>query len=479
MPAQQVEVVWFKRDLRVRDHAPLAEAAARGPVLPLYIVEPSVRAAPDSAPRHWDFLCRSLVELRENLRALGQPLVVRPGEAVEVFEQLSRQVAIRAIHAHEETGNGLTYARDLAVARWARASGVEFRETPSGGVVRRLPGRDGWARRWEQRMAQPIVTPPGRIRGVALPEGELPPGAEPLEPAGEAAAHATLDSFLAGRGARYHREMSSPVTAGESCSRLSAHLAYGTISTRQVVQRLRALRESTGDRGLRQAWRAFDARLHWRDHFMQKLEDEPAIEFHNFVRGLDGLREPWFDAGRYAAWCEGRTGYPMVDACMRCLHATGWINFRMRAMLMSFASYHLWLHWRETGLHLARLFTDYEPGIHWSQAQMQSGTTGINTLRIYNPVKQAQDHDPGGVFLRRWLPELRDLPDAWLAQPWQAPLLLTGGYPAPIVDHTTAVRQARARLAEFRRKSAVRAEIQDVSRRHGSRRKPADRRPKI
>ena len=164
------------------------------------------------------------------------------------------------------------------------------------------------------------------------------------------------------------------------------------------------------------------------------------------------MRENDFDAERFAAWAEGRTGYPMVDACMRCLRETGWINFRMRAMLMSFAAYHLWLHWRPAGLYLARLFVDYEPGIHWSQCQMQSGTTGMNTLRIYNPLKQAADHDPDGVFVRRWVPELG-----------------TDGYVAPMVEHAAAVRLARARLSEFRERGGARAEIAAVVKKHGSR----------
>ena len=130
---------------------------------------------------------------------------------------------------------------------------------------------------------------------------------------------------------------------------------------------------------------------------MQKLEDEPAIEWRNFARVFNGLRPgdatplEGLHRDHFEAWCEGRTGYPMVDACMRQLRATGWLNFRMRAMLVSFAAYHLGLHWREPGLFLARQFLDFEPGIHWSQMQMQSGTTGINTLRIYSPAKQARD----------------------------------------------------------------------------------------
>ena len=449
-----IEVVWFKRDLRVEDHAPLAEASRRGPVLPLYVVEPSVLAGEDYDACHWTFVAASLRELRAELAARGQPLVVRVGEVVAVLRAIHAEYGIARLWSHEETGNGLTYRRDVEVGRWARAAGIEWRETPNGGVVRRLRNRDGWARRWEARMAEPVVVAPGRLVGVTMAPGPIPEGRElgldvdrrvGAQVGGAVAAGRLLDSFLRERGRRYHREMSSPVTARESCSRLSPHLAYGTISTRMVVQRLR---EQAGG----MAWRAFDARLHWRDHFMQKLEDEPAIEHQNFVRSFDGMRENDFNAERFAAWAEGRTGYPMVDACMRCLRETGWINFRMRAMLMSFAAYHLWLHWRPAGLHLARLFVDYEPGIHWSQCQMQSGTTGMNTLRIYNPLKQAEDHDPDGVFVRRWVPELG-----------------TDGYVAPMVEHAEAVRLARARLSEFRERGGARAEIAAVVKKHGSR----------
>ncbi|MGI9154659.1 MAG: FAD-binding domain-containing protein, partial [Rubrivivax sp.] len=152
------------------------------------------------------------------------------------------------------------------------------------------------------------------------------------------------------------------------------------------------------------------------------------------------------------AWRAGMTGFPMVDACMRSLNATGWLNFRMRAMLVSFAAYHLWLHWREPGIHLARQFLDFEPGIHWSQMQMQSGTTGINTLRIYSPTKQLQDHDPQGVFVRRWVPE------------WG-----TDAYPAPIVDERAAVQAAKDRMYGLRKTLEARTEADEIQERHGSR----------
>jgi deoxyribodipyrimidine photo-lyase len=195
------------------------------------------------------------------------------------------------------------------------------------------------------------------------------------------------------------------------------------------------------------------------------------------ARSCDGLREDSFSEDKFQAWCSGHTGYPFIDACMRYLLATGWINFRMRAMLMSFAAYDLWLHWRRPAHHLAQLFIDFEPGIHYPQIQMQSGTTGINTLRIYNPVKQSTDQDPNGTFIRQWVPEVSGFDDLRIHSPWQATALeqMAAGcvvgehYPRPIVDHLTAARFAKAQFATVRRSSAGKADSKNVMLKHGSR----------
>ena len=512
--SRQLEVVWFKRDLRVADHAALAEACARaratgGSVLGFYAIEPSVIQTPDYSGRHWAATREALAELRESLRGLGIPLAVRTGEVVELLERLRTHAAGRgaklALWSHEETGNGITYARDRAVRRWARAQGVEWNERIQNGVVRRLPSRDGWAASWEERMRAPIVRAPDPVRGWAHVEsGELPTAEElglatdacpDRQNAGEAAAGELLRSFLTHRGRNYSREMSSPRTAAHACSRLSVALALGTISMRAVVQaaharmeELQAAKEAglPGDGYRLGSVRSFIARLHWHCHFMQKLEDEPRIETQSFVRAFDALRatDPAGDrAERLAAWAHGRTGYPLIDACMRSLRATGWINFRMRAMLMSFASYDLWLPWRESGLVLARLFTDYEPGIHWSQVQMQSGTTGINALRMYSPLKQSLDQDPSGEFIRRWVPELAAVPEVYVHEPWRmtaaaqsaAGCELGRDYPLPVVDHKEAVRQARARFSEIIKRPEHRTETQTVLRTHGSRKRAAEK----
>jgi deoxyribodipyrimidine photo-lyase len=229
---------------------------------------------------------------------------------------------------------------------------------------------------------------------------------------------------------------------------------------------------------------AFGSRLSWHCHFMQKLEDEPAIEFDNMSRAYDGLREDSFKQNYFDAWCAGHTGYPMVDACMRALHKHSWINFRMRAMLVSFASYHLWLHWRQPAVFLAQHFLDFEPGIHFSQFQMQSGTTGINAVRIYSPIKQVMDQDPDGEFIRKFVPELSAVPKEFIAEPHKMPLLMQSmvgcrigkDYPKPIVNHVEAYRHARERIYAVRAKAQARQDAREVMQRHGSRKGSTQRR---
>lgn len=488
-----LQVVWYKRDLRVVDHAPLVEAARAGPVLPLYVVEPELWRQPDHSGRQWAFTVECLESLRAELAALGQPLVVRVGEVVALLERLRARHGPFALWSHEETGSGWTYERDKAVKRWARERGVVWTERPQFGVIRALKQRDGWAARWERSMAPAPLGAPASLRPVAGVEPGPVPSARELgleedacpgrQRGGRQQALEDLYGFLERRGQRYHLQMSSPVSAYESCSRLSAHLALGTLSMREVVHATRARLEALQGlppeqaRGWRRALGAFQARLHWHCHFIQKLESEPRLEFENTHPAYNGLREGEFDRGRFEAWRRGETGLPFVDACMRALAATGWINFRMRAMLCAVSSYHLWLHWREPALHLARLFTDYEPGIHYPQMQMQSGVTGINTVRIYNPVKQGLDHDASGDFIRRWVPELAGLEGAEAHTPWRvepgrlraAGVVLGKTYPLPVVDHEAAARQARERVWSVRRGEAYREAAEAIQERHGSR----------
>ena len=497
MPARPpLQIVWLKRDLRAHDHAPLAAAVRAGPTIALYVYEPSILQAPDFDAQHLAFINQALAELDTRLANRGVQLHYRQGEMPAVLERLRTEVEIAAIWAHEETGNALSYARDRRVRAWAKQKGIPLHELPNSGVVRRLETRDGWAQQWEAKMRAPLIAPPRQTIAVAAINKGTRLTAEALgvkshaerahsTKSGEREAHELLQSFLADRGRDYRRAMSSPISAPDACSRLSPHFAWGTLSVRQAFQAAHRKHEElksdrTRDPRWRQTIESFVARLAWRDHFIQKLEDEPAIEFRNFARAFDDLRPSEPDPERLNAWLEGRTGYPFVDACMRYLRAHGWINFRMRAMLVSFASYHLWLDWRATSVALAPHFIDYEPGIHYSQFQMQSGTTGINTIRIYNPYKQGQDQDPDGTFIRRWVPELSGIPSDYLHAPHEMPPLLAGmsgasgfvlgrDYPHPIVDHATAYNAAKERMHEVRVREEARVEAGRVYRKHGSR----------
>ncbi|WP_051212247.1 FAD-binding domain-containing protein [Rubritepida flocculans] len=476
-----IEVVWFKRDLRVEDHAALC--AARGRVLCLHVIEPAFWRGEDASPRQWRFARAALADLRARLAALGLPLVVRVGEAVEVLADLHARHGIAALHSHEETGNLWTYARDRAVGRFCRAHGIPWREQPQPGVIRRLADRDHWAARVAAQMDAPPLAPPrGLIPCTEEPEGEIPEepcawnpadGLARPQPAGRAAALGLLESFLAGRGSEYRRGMSSPLTAGRVCSRLSPHLAFGSLSLREAVRRVReglAALEAMEARARPippGAAQSLLSRLHWRAHFMQKLESEPALEIRAAHPAAEAARRPTApDDARLRAWAEGRTGWPFLDACMRALIAEGWITFRMRAMLQAVASHHLALDWRASGLVLARRFTDYEPGIHWPQVQMQSAATGINAPRLYNPIKQGLDHDPEGRFIARWIPELAPLPPVLRHMPWKGE---PGLYPPPLLDAAEAARAARARLAAQRAAPGFEAAARAVFARHGSR----------
>ena len=493
-------LVWFKRDLRVHDHAPLCTAQSFDSVVAIFVIEPEWLQSSDCDASHVETTLVCLEELRQALALRGVPLLVKVGSVLPVFRAVRQDYAFTHLLSHEETGPGWSYTRDVQVGRWCTGHGVHWQEFSKTGVVRRLRSRQGWAGRWQARMdaplhrlqggfntAQPLVSG-GMLDDLpTLAALGMAPHQKTLQPAGERAARQTLKSFIQGRGRDYRRSMSSPLTAEDGCSRLSPHLAFGTLSMRTVHQATVVSMAQTQDRSLAYGLKGFSSRLRWHCHFMQKLESEPAIEFQNFSRACDGLRPgdvlggaPPFDAvddARFQSWCAGRTGYPMVDACMRSLVATGWLNFRMRAMLVSFASNHLWLHWRDTGIFLARQFLDFEPGIHWSQMQMQSGTTGINTLRMYSPTKQAQDHDPHGVFIRRWVPELARVPLPYLTAPWtmdiavqrMAGCFIGHDYPAPVVDDKTAMKAAKDRMYGLRSTAEAHQEAGQVLARHGSR----------
>ena len=477
-----MNIIWFKRDLRVSDHAPLTAAIESGRTLALYILEPLMWKEKDLDTRHYQFLQESITDLSEQLNKINLPLTVKVGNVENILKELHQRFGIEGVYSHQETWNDWTYQRDKRVEKLLNEHSIPWYQFQQNGVIRKLKSRNGWAKQWHQYMSETCKEAPNCVEGIADPSEDFPTlkemglvdnNCDARQAGGRHMALEHLSSFFTERGERYSKEMSSPLTAFESCSRISTYLAFGSVSVREVYQlallkKNKIYADSKPGSTWRSSIRAFMSRLRWHCHFIQKLEDEPTLEFKNLHPSADGLRESSFDTERFQAWQTGYTGYPFVDACMRALRTTGWINFRMRAMLVSFASYHLWLHWRQPSLHLARMFLDYEPGIHYSQIQMQSGTTGINAIRIYNPIKQGMDQDPEGIFIKRWVPELSALSKNEIHTPWLTDIS-SDVYPRPLIEEKTARREASSKIYSIRRSPQFKKIAANIVEKHASR----------
>jgi deoxyribodipyrimidine photo-lyase len=455
---------WFRNDLRLRDNSALNALAGRVEAwLPVFVLDERLLEGSGAGAARTRFLLDCLERLAVDLEERGVPMLVRAGQPEELLPKLLRETGASLLSFNEDA-TPFARRRDAAVRRAVERDGGEvlceldhvvFRSSEVRTAIGNAyavysPYRRAWWRRYREeprpparqaRLPPPI---PGFDADAVPPPGEVGSsgGASQLPTGGERAALRRLDGFLGSAAGRYHEDRDRPDLDGTS--RLSPYLRFGVVSARECFDR--GLQAGSADRALQRGVGKWLDELVWREFYSAILEEHPRVLGESYRREYDALA--WNDDPQgFEAWCEGRTGYPIVDAGMRQLRETGWMHNRVRMIVASFLTKDLLIDWRAGERFFFEQLVDGDPasnngGWQWSAS---TGTDAQPYFRIFNPVSQGRRFDPQGDYVRRWIPELERVPDRHVQAPWESEARLD--YPPPIVDH--AERRAEA-LARFR-----------------------------
>ncbi|MBS3804420.1 MAG: deoxyribodipyrimidine photo-lyase [Oleiphilaceae bacterium] len=472
----------LKRNLRLQDSAPFFHAMKsvrrHGNVLPLYIHEPEMIRQPDVSRQHQAFIRETLDDLVSEIETLGGQLLELVGDAISVLERIHASKPITRICTHRETTQNSQFERDNQVRQWCLAHGVELVEFEQNGIARGRQQPLTFPEYFSQSVNLTLKDPTGTNLSERFEKPQMPscslqdiPNAQgvdkPLRQTGgrREGVRALNHFFTLQNLNQYPFKLSSPNTGWDGCSRMSTYLAYGVVSDREVFRAVdRVVTEghqrlnSDQFQTLQDRARFYLDRLTWRRQYIQAFENDPSLETQCMLRQFNGVREAEFDQALFDAWKSGRTGYPYIDAAMRCLHETGWINMRLRATVVSFATMNLWLPTVKVAQYLATEFLDYDPAIHHVIHQVVAGTSTFDGLMVYDPIKQGLDHDADGTFIRRYIPELADC-----AGPEVHHLQTVSGhknvhsktivrpYPEPVVDHRETAMKAKRRVRNLQK----------------------------
>jgi deoxyribodipyrimidine photo-lyase len=457
---------WFRNDLRVRDNTALEALVSRVDAwLPVFILDPRIIAGPRFGAPRTRFLLDCLGRLSRDLEKRGVPLIVREGQPEKVLPKLLHETGARLLSFNEDV-TPFAHCRDTVVRQAVERAGGEvverldhvvfrssdIRSASGGPYAVYSPYKKTWWRRWQLeprlpegrlRLPPPIpgfaadwIPDPGRL-GLEAGECDIPTG-------GPEAGSRRLERFLDVAAGRYHEDRDRPDVDGTS--RLSPYLRFGAISVRQCFAR--AQEAMRAEPSLQPGVEKWLDELVWREFYSAILEEHPRVLRENYRREFDSL--VWnVDSDGFEAWCEGRTGYPIVDAGMRQLRATGWMHNRVRMIVASFLTKDLLIDWREGARFFFQHLVDGDPasnngGWQWAAS---TGTDAQPYFRIFNPAAQGKRWDPEGRYVRRWIPELRDVPNKHVHEPWG--IGHPTAYPDPIVDHAE-----RRKLALERYKNA-------------------------